>query len=355
VPLEWNPPTPRELAGIREDIVKSTANVWVHENTALNLAAGRGTISLKNVSPRMAANVLLAEERRRLKAARLYSISDEMTQVSISAGRKLPSWAVRREDVPSPSGLMMFDTPIGHYRVDQPGEPSRIVSIVAASWGPTQILGESADHLWVTFWSRTRHDIGVQLLQQNGYSLARAREIQYSLGDFSWDNEVLLTYDSPVVSIKNIGDPGEAVDPSDTSLASELTLGWIQTVRAAWLLMKQDNKRPITEVKGIPLSKTVRKQLQHKGYNNEPVRVVTLHQRNRPSAPRQHPSGYTVSVRTHVARHFRWQPYPSRGVIRGIWIEDHVRGPEGAPWSQRKTTVARLDRPPGGRPPVNGK
>ncbi|MFK0244515.1 hypothetical protein ACIQUM_07440 [Amycolatopsis azurea] len=354
-PLAWNPPRPRELAGIREDLVRSTASTLVHENTALNLAAGLGTISLKNVGPRMTATVLLSEERRRLTSAHLWSISDEMTQVSISAGRKLPSWKVQPDDVPSPSGLMMFDTPLGYYRADPSGQPARIVSIVAASWGPTRIPRDSSDHLWVTFWSLTDHDIGVQLLQQNGYSAARARRIHQSLGDFSWDNEVLLTYGSPSVNVKYLGDPGEAVDPSDVSIASELTLGWIQTLRAAWLLQKQDTRRPITEIEEIPISKTMRKQLQRMGYNTDPVRVVTLHRRHRSRGPRQQANGYTVTVRSHISGHVRWQPYPSRGVIEGIWIDDHVRGPEGAPWSQRTTTVKRLDRPPGGRPPIKGK
>src|SRR6184192_1958513 len=111
-PMKWNPPAPRELPGIREDLAKACASSLVYENTVLNLAHGRGTITLAGVDPGIAAAVLLAEERRRLRSARLYSITDEMTQICIAAGKKLPTWEVRPEDVPSACGLMMFDAPI---------------------------------------------------------------------------------------------------------------------------------------------------------------------------------------------------------------------------------------------------
>ncbi|QXV57426.1 hypothetical protein CVV72_10785 [Amycolatopsis sp. TNS106] len=299
--------------------------------------------------------MLLVEERRRLKSARLWAMTEAMTQVSIAAGRKLPSWEVRPEDVPSPCGLMMFDTPIGYYRADPPGEASQMVSIVAVSWGPTRIVETPANHLWVTFWSLTHHEIGIRLLRSNGYRLRDARRLQHSMGDFTWDNEVLLAYNEAEVSVINSHGETEAVDPSNKHLAANTTIEWIQTVRAAWLMMKRDAKRPIAEVEELPLSKTERKQLQRRGYNDDPVRVVGLHQDRRPRASRERESGYTVTVRSHVTGHVRWQPYPSKGVIEPIWIEEHVRGPKDAPWSQQKTTVTVVDRPPGGRPPVNRK
>jgi hypothetical protein len=353
--MKWNPPAPRELAGVREELARACANPLVYENTVLNLAQGRGTVTLTGVDPGIAAAVLLAEERRRLRSARLYSITDEMSQICIAAGKKLPTWEIRREDVPSTCGLMMFDVPIGHYSSEPEHGPPEVVSIVAVSWGPTNIPEEPADHLWVTFWSRTPHDAGIRMLQERGLSLREARRIQYSLGDYSWDNEVLLTYNNPEVSVINADGEAQAVDPSDKSLASGTTIEWIQAVRAAWMLMKQETKRPISDVEELPLSKTVRKQLQRNGYDADPVRVVTLHRQHQVRTSHEHASGYTVKVRSHVSGHVRWQPYPTRGVIEPIWIADHVRGPDGAPWSQRKTTVTRVDRPPGGRPPVDGK
>lgn len=229
------------------------------------------------------------------------------------------------------------------------------MSIVAASWGPTQLVQEPAEHLWVTFWSLVHHDVGIRAFQNSGLSLRDARKLQYSQGDYCWDNEVLLTYDQAEVRVATADGESTVVDPSQRNLTANTTIEWIQTVRAAWLLMKQKTQRPVADVADEPLSKTVRRQLRRKGYNDDPIRVVTLHHHRQTRTTRERPSGYTVTVRSKVEGHVRWQPYRSRGVIEPIWIDDHVRGPKDAPWSPHQTTVTVVDRPPGGRPPGGGK
>lgn len=344
-PLEWNPPKPRELAGIREEIVGCLLNRAVRMQTENLLAAGKGTINPAPQDPELAAEILISEEHARLATAQLYSVTADMTQVAVTAGKKLPSWEVRPEDVPSDSGFMVFGEPIGQYAMDDGLDGRKTVSIVAVSWGPTFVVEAPERHLWLSFWSLTHHELGVRVLQEQlGFTYRLAREFQLLLGDYTWDNEALLTFYSQGIRVAGVP---ESVDPSEVSILSSTSASWVQTVRAAWLLMKRDGKRPITEVENVPLSKTVRRQLDREGMNSNAVRVVKLHGRHRVRIGVVPTRGYKVSVRSHVTGHVRWQPYPSRKAIEPIWIEEHVRGPEGAPFKEKTTVVKVLDRPPG--------
>jgi hypothetical protein len=344
--VEWVAPQPRELPGIREDLADQMSSRFIYTQTVELMRENRGTVVPVPGDPKASALFLLSEEQARLQAARLYSVSAEMTQIAIAAGQKLPSWNVRPEDIPSMSGLMFFDEPIGHYATHSGAEGPRIVSIVAASWGRTGYGGDPDGGRWVTFWSLTHQDLGVEALRRVlEMSHRKATERQAMLGRFSWDNEALLTFHSNKVHIHS-GGLGQLIDPSEAHLTSGTTLRFVQTVRAAWLLMKPDGKRPIAEVVDSPLSRTVRRQAERDGYDSNPVRIVTLHKQRRSNNAA--PAGERkMKVRAHVSGHVRWQPYPSKGVIEPIWIADHVRGPDGAPFSRPTVTV--LNRPPGGK------
>jgi hypothetical protein len=353
-PLEWIAPEPRALPAMREELADRMRNPFLALQVSMLLKNGRGTVNPISEDPDASAAFLLSEERRRLMSASLYSISSEMTQVAISAGRKLPSWEVRPEDIPSESGLMVFDEPIAYYEMDDPVEEPKVVSIIGVSWGSTEAVEEPDEHVWVTFWSLHHTEIGVRSLRKLGISFREARELQGQLGTYGWDNEALLRFNSPNV-LTSDGKIVHNVDPSDGNITTATSAPWVQTVRAAWLLMKRDTRKPVADVEDLPLSRTVRRRLEREGYDTDPVHVVTLHQRHQARSDADHASGYKVKKRSHVIGHVRWQPYRSRGVIEPIWIEDHVRGPEGAPFSVKKTTVSVLDRPPGGRPPVKGQ
>ncbi len=324
----WVPPQPRDLRCFREDMELDLQRHTVIIRTVQSMALGLGSLRPAG-PPAKAAAFLLREERVRLHEAKLYSVSADMTQVAVAAGRKLPSWEVREEDVPdrAPSGLIVYDTPIVTYNSDNTTDP---VEIVAVSWGPTDLIDGSEDTLWLTFWSVTP-----------------AQDID-SFGQLTWDNESTLTFGATGISIADGDRKIRRVDFSKGHVVPETTASWVQTVRATWLLLKRTGKRPIAEVSELPHSRTVRRTMEREGYDPSPVRVVTLHRTIRPRrrAAADDGGGYTIGKRYYVEGHVRWQPYPTRGVIEPIWIEDQTRGPEGAPWSQPKTKVHRLDRPP---------
>lgn len=358
--LLWTPPEPRELAGLREELADQMRHPMEHTALTIMLARGRGTINPDPANPARAATLLLEDERRRLSAAALYSVTDEMTAIAVQAGRKLPTWEIRPEHLPAPAGFMVFGKPIGTYHNDEQfmdltGEAT--VEIVAVSWGPSGLVQHTDGHLWVTFWSVTDHESSIRTLRNSGRSVEEARREEYSSrADLTWDNEVLLNYGSAEIRIAG---EREAVDPADASLVAAGTAAWMQTVRATWLLCKSSAKSKIADVTEEHLPRTLRRRAERAGHaNTDAVRVVRVHASRLHSHEEKQADGrggYTVKVRSFVRGHVRMQPYPSRNEVEPIWIEPHLRGPQGAPFKTTPATVNLLDRPPGGRPPLHGK
>lgn len=350
---QWTAPDPRQLPTLRRQLVDQMRNPFEHLTQAEALALGRGTINPDPNDPPGSARLLLADERRRLVSAKLFSITEELTALAVQAGRNLPKWKLRRDDAPSACGFMVFDVPFATYHNDPlPGSRQETVVLVGVSWGPTVIAPPTS--VWVTFWSVTNHDLRAQLLrEQFGLRPDEARQQAYrQKADLTWDNEALLTFDSDKVRLAGTPTP---VDPAGQSLAAETTASWVQTVRAAWLLMKPGSK--ITEIDERPLPSKERRRAERDGTDSTGVRVVRIHSsRRRAAHPPQHNSesahrdGDYYSVRFPVSGHVRWQPYPSRGTIEPILIDPFDKGPQDAPYRVGSDfTVWKLDRlPPDG-------
>ena len=359
----WSP-KPTDLVALRDSVGDYLHSPHALTRTVIALANQRGTLNPNPHNPVAAAQLLFADELLRLRTARLYYVTAQMTAMSVHAGRNLPTWNVYREDLPSPSGFMVFATPIGSYLTTEYGV-DHYVDIVAVSWGQTRITSDPDANCWITFWSATNRELPVEVLRAQGFGYREIRAaIAATTSDLNWDNEVVLSYNTSDVTLRGTG---EKIDPADHTLVSETTIGWVQTVRAAWLMMKATARKPITDIVEQPLSKTVRKRLERDGYTGDaiqPMRVVNIHTLHRPArGPRRGPADDAGDrkwkVKTLVFPHIRWQPYPSRGEIEPIVIGLHQRGPDDAPWSTRRhrgsNTVHLLDRPPGGRPPVSGE
>lgn len=347
-PVKWKAPDPRQLPTLREHLVDRMHDpVEIYHQTGL-MAAGAGTVNPYPQDPKTSAMALLEDESRRLEAARLYSITPEMTDFARQAGQTLPGWNVRREDVPCTTGFAVFGEPMGWYikendpHLDKPA----VVSIVAVSWGPTAFGTD--ENLWITFWSATNFDTQTMVMREKmGLPLAQAREQAYiQRGELTWDNEVMLNHDRDGY---NVYDGWALVDVAEEQLAIETTASWVNTLRAAWLLMKQPK---MTATEEHPQPKTYLRHVQRDRLNldTSPVRVVRLHAGRRRPTSAGIRDGYTHTVRYPVTGHWREQPYPSRGegVTERIWIDEHWRGDKANPVRIGKSyTVHLLDRPPG--------
>lgn len=341
----WTPPEPRQLPVLRMSVLEQLRTPQYQAEVATALGCGLGTIQPGWGTPEDKAALMLHDESTRLASATLWSVSDDMTRLAVQAGRKLPSWKLYRHDVPSPTGLVVYDTPIAEY-VNTGDET---VKIVAASWGPSTFLG--AGDLWVTFWAVVDHDlIALAAKDRMGWSMAKARAFarQYKVSDLNWDNEVVMAFDDHRI---RVADHGQVDPAAGRHLLSETTTSWAQTLRATWLLLKP-SARKITEVEELHIPRTVARRQQRAGVTDTSrVNVVRVHSSRRRrrtgnSTDSAHHEG-KLGVRFPVSGHIRWQPYPSRDTIEPIFIDTYDKGPEGAPYRVGKNyTVHRLDQPP---------
>ena len=120
-------------------------------------------------------------------------------------------------------------------------------------------------------------------------------------------------------------------------------------VRAAWLLMTQAG---VANIDTAAPSRAERRRAQRDRREPPTVRVVRIrHAENRPSIDDENTVRYRV--RWTVRGHWRRQWYPSRGDHRPVWINPHVKGPDGAPLHTGETVHlldGRSDRDQTGSP-----
>lgn len=348
-PLPWNPPKPRELPALRERLIDQMRNPFEHMAISQMIGMGLGTVVPFPRDPERSAAALLADEHRRLTAAHMYSVTADMTVFAVQAGERLPDWTIRSSDLPSTAGLMVFDEPIGAYVNNDSGRHST-VSIVAASWGPTAFASTDEGNLWLTFWGITDYTAHMEVLRDKGkMSREDARTLAYQQrAELSWDNEVVLPLDEDDIDFsitdRQVAQPLSKDEFEKTVVAQETTAPWAKTVRAAWLLMKQPK---MTETTEEHLPRTMRRRMERLNLNTSPVRVIHLHSQRR--RPQHAAEGHSHTVQYPVSGHWREQYYPSREAHDRIWIDEHIRGPEGAPFRVgKKYTVKVLNRPPRG-------
>lgn len=106
----------------------------------------------------------------------------------------------------------------------------------------------------------------------------------------------------------------------------ELTgmVGWMATLKSAWLLMTQ----PLARLEEVEYDRAARRRTQREGKIRPRVRVIHL---RRPAGVQHGPNGREYHHQWVVRGHWRQQWYSSREVHRPVWIAPHVKGPEDAP------------------------
>lgn len=319
----WTPPAARELPGLREGLVSHLQSPHAHAMLATVLSLGRGpwgtgTISPNTGDPRTDAAILLDEERTRLAQATLYFVTPEMVRLAQVAAQTLPLTTFHPGDVPATTGFCVFGEPIGTYRATAESPTGRNeVRIVAISWGSSRVIPSNAG-LWITFWSDTDIEGEIRLTQnlQRITRVAAERQVRSERAELTWDNEMLLYYQ-----------PRATWDDVQGTTAV-----WAHTLRAAWLLMTQPGLAAVDEV---PLSRTVRRRALREGLDDSPVRVIRIRQHE--NVPTRTGQSGNYQVRWTVRGHWRQQWYPSRGEHRQVWINPHIKGPEGAPLQANQT------------------
>ena len=322
--VPWKPPAPASVPELRAAMAHQMRSPWEIVQNAEALAAGRGSIVPPAPTPQDAARILCEQEHRRLRDAQLYFVTEEMTRLAVAAGESLPDFHLEPEDVPAPSGFVVFEEPIGSY-INIDGDAPTRIPIVAVSWGPSELIPFPQGGVWFTFYAPTNWpQLERMAAEQAGRALnskkrARLRQLR---GPLTWDNESAQGYGQGSKAHYRPGDSHSDVDVD--SIAP-----WSQTMRAAWLLMDQPN---IADAEDLHRNRASVRRDQSEGFNVRPVRLLRL----RRAGKAQGTSDDERAARDYTCRwmvkgHWRQQWYPSRGLHRPIWINPHVKGPDGKP------------------------
>lgn len=266
-----------------------------------------------------AGRLLAKDEARRLAAAELFWVDEQMTDLVLGSAGSMPSYNLLPEDLPSRAGLIVFAKPI--QRMPAHDDFADSIYVRAAAWGP--ITGESPWDLWISWYTDTALNWGTvdpkRLALAFGVPLSKVGALptwrQMGLPALSYENEHQVCFSEkpiPLVSATT----GEVVDGFDYPYKELAT---------AWTLMQQ----PITRSTPTPCDRSTRRRLERENIKADPVRVITL-RRTRPAD--EHTNADRDYHHQWIVRgHWRQQWYPSREVHRPIWIAPHVKGPEGAP------------------------
>ncbi|NBH06040.1 hypothetical protein [Amycolatopsis sp. SID8362] len=324
-PADWSPPSPRELPALREHLAEYVTTWPAHLFVAEALRHGRGTLR-PMASPAVGAGLLLEDEHRRLSGAQLFYVTADITRLVRQAAPSLrDKWDIQPQDLPAPTGFMLFAEPMAEYV----REDGKRIDVVAVSWGGTELVTSETGGLWVTFWTVTDFAAIKRLARAAGASAVEAELAAHQQNaELTWDNELYLPWGSTFVTVAP-GEGGRVIDPTSIA-AAETTLSWLQTVHAGWIFSNPNN---LTETTEEHLPRTQRIRAERAGHRASPVRVVSISRKPSSRSVRQgDPSGRTVSVQFPVAPFFRRQPYgPGSQLRKLIPIAGHWRGPLDAP------------------------
>lgn len=245
------------------------------------------------------AQQIAAAETKRL-AGDLFFVGADMVELAQHAAGSLPEFTLAPEDLPSKSGFIVFETPIGTVKQDLiEAQVPKEYSIGAAAWGHFS-TGHGNTAAWVSWYSDQR---------------ALAEPMAGWPTRYVFDHENIVPFG---VGHVRFVDPfhGEVLDGVPHLL---------DVLRVAWLLMQQ----PIAADERVETYRAARKRLERAGHEPAAVRVIRLRRA-------RHAVGAGESEREYrhtwiVRGHWRQQWYPARQVHRPVWIAPHVKGPEGAP------------------------
>lgn len=235
--------------------------------------------------------------------ADMYWISNNFTRLAIMAGKDLDKISIRREDLPSKFGFMMFAEAIG--QIDRPG-------------GRAHIRGLT--------WTLVPQGVWMNLYIQGEDGLPEADVIQLR-AKFGW--LVCLNGGSGL----RFGD--------EIEISPELKQGdfaFMFTILATWYLMAQPG---VADSTAAPVDKKLARSYQREHNKKLPdVQLVDLRKQPRRIKPAGEHVGRPLTVRVFRSGHWKHQPYgPKRGLRKMIYISEYIAGPEGAPLKERRPVV----------------
>lgn len=215
-----------------------------------------------------------------LDRARTYWVSEEMTRLLYHAHSDFPGdYILRTEDLPSPSGFVLFERPMDFDFADPWVTNSGVFTVIGLLWDYDE--------------------------------KARATNL-FALQPDSWG---LATYQPALHKILDVGGVGrDSIDRLMLSL---------------WLLC---NQRVADSRQQQPQPRLQRRaQRMEKANLEDGIAVVTLRRLQAPPSPSATSSVVEWSCRWIVSAHWRNQWYPGSGEHRPKWIHPYPKGPDDKP------------------------
>lgn len=264
-----------------------------------------------------------------LRAAELYYCATDMTRLAMAAGEALPAYRLHPEDLPSPQGLLVWAEAVtGSTR----GGAVTNAPIIAATWsvrGNGVVVRTWARREdWLAFMAEGDPRAGIRDLTAAEVRALRIRQPQpiTAMAESHMPfGKVPGWLTSPPPEGLSLYELEDHVRVSARLEQAERTLV------VTWLLMGQtlatasdveaarSSAKFIRRIDPGLLAATRYVQLRHRGYGPETAEDGS-------GGP-----GRAYRHRWLVRGHWRNHYYPSRQDHRPIWINPHVKGPDGAP------------------------
>lgn len=240
----------------------------------------------------ISVNEMTTVLREMVDEATLYHVAAPMTGLVEAAANSLESFTPTEEDLPTPSGLMIFEGDLKQsLQFAEGASPLR-----GLIWGSANSEGAP---VLVVLPIGDAHEG-----DPNPGALSAYPSLMFKTG-----------YD------ENFDAPSKYPGPR-----SPQTVSLVALLFTAGLLMRQ----PLTEETVTEPDRATRKRLRRAGYEPAPVRVIEL---RRPQHASDEPGDGDREYHHQwiVRGHWRQHWYPKRQVHRPVWIAPHIKGPEGAP------------------------
>jgi hypothetical protein len=325
---QYTPPAPRQLPELRGQLAS-----WLAAEAArfyfVSALAGRQWLP-PGLDMTAGAALIARQEHARVTSGQLYWVSSAMTELACHAAASMPHRNLYPHDLPSPSGFMVFETPLGGY-VNTGG---RDVQIAAVSWGPWDGPHGAWDQggIWFSFYSHPAAVIPRQFFTDGTADLAGLGQLLIPLTDDPGDSLAGL---SPVAAtLPPVLPDNEAGWPfgqlaADNVIPDGSTGPWALVVRAAWRLMQQPLAAQATEQADRP----TRRRLTRAGLPDTGVRIVRIRRRERPPGRRD-----STGARREYDHQWwvtgHWRTYwcgPGRTRPEGRYITEYLAGPDDKP------------------------
>jgi hypothetical protein len=269
--------------------------------------------------------------------APMYVVTPDMTEVAEAAAKQLPNtYTLSQMHMPSPSGFIKFDRPIGYTKGEEYHDD---LPVVAASWTSHQadeeirrMIQHDDKHNWysgavIAVLYTTRDALREHLSAQGDYPNVDWNRLRELIPDL-YPIKIVVGYFQ--------------LDEAHSELAEQMTKvqglreqGFF-TLAAAWLMMQQPMVVTSSEAEAERLgllegSTRAAKKRAHRAGNVPAVQVVHL-RRIRPTNNADEHTAREWSCQWMVRGHWRWQPYgPGRKQRRLMWISGYNKGPEDKP------------------------